>query len=274
MGLVSLTTTRNWIMLTPALGCLGAALSMSLPWPQVYRSVARGRTTGLSATACFLGVAMPIGWITYGLLIGDRLQVVTNSVTGGAGLAVLIALLSRQTELRTVRKLALSAGAAAGVLLAALFSAVAAALPGVTGTHVAPMLGSVLAVAATLAAVPQPLSLLRDRNQDLTGISPLRWRLAVLACSSWCSYGLLTGQAAVWSSALAGLAGAAIVCAVLITRRPAAAASPAVASALPVVASVPPVIRGIAPVPVRARVRVPRPVEMPTMVFRRDLVAA
>ena len=71
-------------MFASALGCLGAALSMTLPWPQVWRSVAHRRTTGLSASACWLGVALPIGWITYGLLRGDRIQVVTNSVTGSA----------------------------------------------------------------------------------------------------------------------------------------------------------------------------------------------
>src|SRR5690242_14638150 len=105
-------------MLTHSLGLLGATLSMTLPWPQVWRSVARRRTTGLSATACWLGVAMPIGWITYGLLIGDRLQVVTNSVTGGAGIAVLLAVLITRGELRG-RKLVLSAAAGAGVVTAA-----------------------------------------------------------------------------------------------------------------------------------------------------------
>src|SRR3954471_13946389 len=103
-------------MLTPVLGCLGAAFSMSLPWPQVYRSVARRRTTGLSAAACFLGVALPAGWITYGLLIGDRLQVISNTVTGGAGLAILVALLSARAELRTRRALMTSAGGAAVLL--------------------------------------------------------------------------------------------------------------------------------------------------------------
>jgi uncharacterized protein with PQ loop repeat len=219
MGQVTLSSTRKRIMLTPALGCLGAALSMSLPWPQVWRSCARGRTTGLSATASWLGVAMPIGWITYGLLIGDRLQVVTNTVTGGAGIAVLVALLLARLELRTGRKLLVSASAAAGVLVAVAVSAIAAALPDVSGTSVAPMLGAVLAAAATLSAVPQPWALLRDRNQDLAGVSPLRWRLGLAACACWFLYGVSTAQPAVWASALVGLLSAAIVCAVLTARR-------------------------------------------------------
>jgi uncharacterized protein with PQ loop repeat len=213
------------IMSTATLGCLGATLSMSLPWPQVWRSCALGRIIGLSPSATFLGVAMPAGWITYGLLIGDRLQILANTVTGVAGLAVLIALLVARADLRSGRGLAISAAAAATVGGAAGFSGLAAALPQISGGRMAPLLGAVLAVAATLSAVPQPLALLRDRAQDLTGLSVLRWRLGVAACACWSLYGLRTGHAAVCASALAGLAGAAVVCAVVAARRPDPAAN-------------------------------------------------
>jgi uncharacterized protein with PQ loop repeat len=208
-------------MLTPALGTMAAALSMSLPWPQVWRSCAQRRTTGLSATAVWLGVAMPIGWITYGLLIGDRLQVMTNTVTGLAGLAVLAALLLTRLDVRSRRTLLATAGSAAVVAGTAAASAVATALPGVSGKQAAPVLGVVLALAATLSAIPQPLALLRDRAQDLSGLSPLRWRLGLGACACWTLYGLSLGEAAVWASAAVGLASAAIVCAVIAARRPA-----------------------------------------------------
>jgi uncharacterized protein with PQ loop repeat len=206
-------------MLASALGVLGATLSMTLPWPQVWRSVARRRTTGLSATACWLGVAMPIGWITYGLLIGDRLQVVTNSVTGGAGVAILVALLLTRGELRG-RKLMLSAAGGAGVVAAAALSAASAALADLDGPAAAHALGAVLAVSAILSAVPQPLSLLRDRTQDLSGLSPARWKLGAGACACWFAYGLSTQQAAVWLSAAAGLAAALIVCSILRRSAP------------------------------------------------------
>jgi uncharacterized protein with PQ loop repeat len=216
-------------MFASALGCLGAALSMTLPWPQVWRSVAHRRTTGLSASACWLGVALPIGWITYGLLRGDRIQVVTNSVTGSAAAVLLVALLLTRTDLRHARALLPSAAGAAGVLLAAAATAAAAALPGLTGRRAAAVLGVVLAVGSVVAAVPQPLSLLRDRARDLSGLSPLRWRLGAGACSSWLGYGLITAQPGVWISAAAGLAGALTVCAVLIrdARTPAAVSGPA-----------------------------------------------
>jgi uncharacterized protein with PQ loop repeat len=201
------------------LGWFGAALSIALPWPQVWRSVARGRTKGLSATACWQGTAMPVGWITYGLLSGEIVQVVTNSVTGLAGLAVLVTVLVKESDLRTGRKLLISAAGAAGVLTAAAASVAVARLTPLGGTRAVAFLGAVLAFTAILGAIPQPLALLRDRSQDLAGLSPLRWWLAAAACASWCTYGLATGQLAVWSSALVGLASALIVCWVLVTDR-------------------------------------------------------
>ncbi len=205
-------------MLTHALGVLGAALSMSLSWPQVIKSCLQRRTRGLSPTACTLGVAMPLGWITYGLLGGERIQVVTNVVTGTAGLAILTALLITQPSMRSIRALRLSAASAGTVLTAVALSGAAAALPGVRGEQVAPFLGLILAGVSFLSAIPQPLALLRDRTQDLSGLSPLRWRLGAGACSSWLLYGIGTGQPAVWASASVGLASALTVCTVLFLR--------------------------------------------------------
>ena len=206
-------------MLIHALGCLGAALSMSLSWPQVYKSCVQRRTNGLSPTATALGVAMPLGWITYGLLSGERLQVMTNLVTGTAGLAILAALVLTQPAVRSGRVLKVSAGSAAGVLAVVLVSLAAAALPGVSGHAVAPLLGMVLAGVSLLSAIPQPLSLLRDRHQDLSGLSPLRWRMAFASGLSWFCYGVATAQTAVWMSASIGITASAIVCTVLFVRR-------------------------------------------------------
>jgi uncharacterized protein with PQ loop repeat len=212
-------------MLTHALGCLGAALSMSLSWPQVYKSCVQRRTGGLSATATALGVAMPLGWITYGLLSGERIQIVTNTVTGTAGLSIMVALLATQPSLRSARALRVSAGAAGAVVAAILLSGLAAALPGVRGSEVAPVLGLVLAGVSVLSAIPQPLALLRDRHLDLSGLSPLRWRMGAGACASWFAYGLGTGQPPVYASASVGLVSALIVCTILQLRsEPSAAA--------------------------------------------------
>lgn len=206
-------------MLIHALGCLGAALSMSLSLPQVYKSCVQRRTNGLSPTATALGVAMPLGWITYGLLSGERIQVVTNMVAGTAGLAILTALLLTQPAVRSGRSLKVSAGSAGAVLTVVLTAIAAAALPGLTGHTVAPLLGMVLASVSLLSAIPQPLSLLRDRHQDLSGLSPLRWRMALASGLSWFCYGMATGQTAVWMSASVGITASAIVCTVLHLRR-------------------------------------------------------
>jgi uncharacterized protein with PQ loop repeat len=206
-------------MLTHAIGVVGAALSMSLSWPQVIKSCVQKRTLGLSPVSCALGVAMPLGWITYGLLSGQRIQVVTNVVTGTAGLAILMALLITQPRMRSLRALRLSAASAGAVLTGVLLSGAAAALPGVRGEQVAPVLGLLLAGVSFLSAIPQPLALLRDRTQDLSGLSPLRWRLGFGACSSWLLYGVLTGQPPVAASASVGLVSASIVCSVLFLRR-------------------------------------------------------
>ncbi|WP_275979967.1 SemiSWEET transporter [Couchioplanes caeruleus] len=254
---------------TALLGWFGAALSMSLPWPQVYRSCIQGRTGGLSATACWLGLAMPVGWITYGLLSGETVQVVTNTVNGAAGLGVLAVVLWRRDDLRTGRKLLVTASGAAGVLAAVVVSVAVAALTDATGAHVAAVLGLILAGTSFVSAIPQPLSLLRDRTQDLSGLSPLRWRLAAGACASWMTYGLTTGQTAVWLSAVVGLTSALIVCSILfLAGRTAPAAAP--------VAEAVPVARGVAAVarPARGTARVVRPAAVPARVAASAVSAA
>ncbi|MFI5937722.1 SemiSWEET transporter [Actinoplanes sp. NPDC051494] len=197
------------------LGWIGAALSIALPWPQVWRSCAKGQTNGLNASACFLGVAMPVGWITYGALTGETVQIITNLVTGGAALAVLTTVLIKQRDLRQRRRLLTSTAGAAGIVTTAAAGAVATLLTTFTNTQVASVLGGVLAVTSIISAVPQPLSLLRDRTQDMAGLSPLRWRLAAAACACWMTYGFATAQPAVWLSAVVGLTSALIVCWVL-----------------------------------------------------------
>jgi uncharacterized protein with PQ loop repeat len=202
-----------------AFGFLGAALSLSIAWPQVFLSCVRRRTGGLSPAACLLAVSMPAGWLTYGLLIEDRIQVVTNVLNLVSGVAVLIALLVTQPRLRSVRALGGAAGLAGAVLLAIGTASAAAALPQVTAAGAAGLLGGVLAVSSFFSALPQPLALLRDRTQDVSGLSPARFRIAAAAAGSWLIYGLGTGQPAVWAAALVGLSSALAVCVMLTARR-------------------------------------------------------
>src|SRR3954452_13779123 len=100
------------------LACLAAALSISVVWPQVWRSCRHGRTLGLSPTTAWLGVALNLSWLTFGVLIGDPAQIVTNAVVGTGNTAVLVALLLGQPHLRDGRMLLRTAAGA--VALAAL----------------------------------------------------------------------------------------------------------------------------------------------------------
>ncbi|GAB2693207.1 SemiSWEET transporter [Thalassiella azotivora] len=202
--------------MTVLLGWLATTLSISLLWPQVWRSCLQRRTSGLSATACWLGVALSACWLLYGVLLSDTAQVATNAAALVASLAILVALLVTQPALRSPRSLLLSGGGAALLLLGAAAVLVAALLPGVDPVAVGLTFGLVISAVNTLACVPQPLALLRDPGQDLSGLSPARWVLSASANTTWLVYGVLTGQPAVWTSATTALVAALVVCGVLL----------------------------------------------------------
>jgi uncharacterized protein with PQ loop repeat len=204
--------------MTAALGFLAATLSITVVWPQLWLSVRHGRTNGLSPTSCWLAVALNLCWLTFGLLIGDPAQILTNSLVGLGNGAVLVALLAGQPRLRSARMLRRTAtGAAALVLLAA--GCGAAVLLGAAPAAVGAVLGAVVGVVGALAALPQPLSLLRDPDRDVSGLSETRWRLGASACATWVGYGWLIDQPTMWLSAGVGLACSLTVCATLRSRR-------------------------------------------------------
>jgi uncharacterized protein with PQ loop repeat len=203
-----------------ALGLLATCLSISLIWPQVWLCCLRRRTGGLSPTAGFLSVALNLSWLTFGLLTGDRAQWATNAVVGLGNTAVLVALLVTQPQVRERRVLARHASPAAGLLAFAGGTASMAFL-GTPPSAVSTVLGAVTSVVAAATACVQPLSLVRDRGQDLSGLSRTRWCLSAGACSSWAGYGWLQDRPAVWASATIGLGCALVVCAFLFASRPA-----------------------------------------------------
>jgi uncharacterized protein with PQ loop repeat len=202
-----------------ALGLLASFLSISLIWPQVWLCCRRRRTGGLSPTASFLGVALNLSWLTFGLLTGDPAQSVTNAVVGLGNTAVLVALLVTQPQLRAWRVLARNSSAAAGLAVFAAGGVAATTFLGTAPAAVAAALGAVTSVVAAATACVQPVSLLRDRAQDLSGLSRTRWWLSAGAFSAWTGYGWLQDRPAVWASAAVGLGCALVVCAFLSPRR-------------------------------------------------------
>jgi uncharacterized protein with PQ loop repeat len=220
--------------MTAALGFAAAALSISLVWPQVWLSCRRGRTRGLSPTACWLAVGLNVCWMTFGLLAGDPAQVVTNVVVGIGNSAVLVALLLTQPQLRTRAVLLRSAAGAAGLATVAASGVGAVVVFGAASATVAPVLGAVVSLVAAAAACVQPLTLLLDRTVDLSGISATRYRLGACANASWVGYGWLREQPEVFLASGIGLGCALVVCTLLVTRRrtPAVVALPGRRAAL------------------------------------------
>ncbi len=201
-----------------ALGVLASTLSIALVWPQVWLSCRHRRTGGMSPTGTWLAVALNLCWLTFGLLTGDPAQIVTNAVVGAANTALLLALLVTQPQLRSRRILLRTALAAVALAALAVGCAAAVAVLGAAPDAAAALLGPVACLTGAAAALPQPLGLLRDRTQDLSGLSPARWVLGAGSSASWMLYGLLLGEPAVWLSAGVGLGCAVVVCSVLRSR--------------------------------------------------------
>lgn len=213
------------------LGFLAASLSIAVVWPQVWRSCRHRRTLGLSPTSAWLAVGLNVCWLTFGALTGDAAQMITNAVVGTGNTAVLIALLLTQPQLRTRRMLLrTSAGAVVLVVLAGA-SILAVVVLGARPAAVAATLSAMNALVGSINALPQPLRLLRDRAQDMSGLSVARWRLGAGACASWTSYGWLGHQPAVWLGAAFGTTCAVLMCLILSSRtaQPASPRKPAIA---------------------------------------------
>jgi uncharacterized protein with PQ loop repeat len=215
---IAVHRTEHRSTMIAALGFFAAALSISVTWPQVWRSCRHGRTLGLSPTASWLGVALNLCWLTFGLLIGDPAQILTNSFVGMGNAAVLVALLIAQPHLRTRPMLLRTATGAVGLVALAAGSYASVAVLGAEPAAVAAMLSSVIFLVGAAAALPQPLSLMRDRTKDVSGLSATRWRLGAGSCASWVSYGWLIDQPMVWLSGGFGLCCALVMCVILQTR--------------------------------------------------------
>jgi uncharacterized protein with PQ loop repeat len=201
------------------LGFLAAALSIAVIWPQVWLSCRQGRTLGLSPTSSWLSVALNLCWWSFGLLTGDAAQILTHVVVGAGNTAVLAALLLAQPRLRAPRMLIRTAAGAAGLAALALASLGSVEFLGADPAVAAATLGSIIGLVGAAAALLQPLRLVLDPAQDLSGLSSTRWQLSAGSCAVWSTYGLLIAQPMVWLSAGFGLGCAVVMCALLRSRR-------------------------------------------------------
>ena len=77
--------------LVAAVGALASLLTISAFLPQVIRSWTTRSTRDLSYGTLILLVSQSIGWLSYGVLLGDPALMITNSVTCVFAILILIA---------------------------------------------------------------------------------------------------------------------------------------------------------------------------------------
>ncbi|WP_104525263.1 SemiSWEET transporter [Blastococcus atacamensis] len=205
--------------MSAALGVVASTVSIALVWPQLWLSCRHRRTVGMSPTGTWLAVALNVCWLVFGILTGDLAQIVTNAVVGAANTALLGALLLTQPALRARAALLRTASGAVCLMAFAAGSAAVVVVLGADPAVLAGPLGATASLVGAAACLPQPLSLLRDRTQDVSGLSPSRWVLGAGSSAAWTAYGLALGQPAVWLSAAVGLVCALVVCGVVLGPR-------------------------------------------------------
>src|SRR3954453_12118913 len=147
--------------MTAALGFLAAPPSPAMVWPRVWPSSRHRRARGLSPTTGWLGVALNLCWLTFGLLTGDPAQIITNAVVGVGNTAVLTAMLITQPHLRSRRTLLRTSACSAVLTALAAGSLGAVAVLHAAPAAVAAPLGAVASLVGVAAALSQSLSLLR-----------------------------------------------------------------------------------------------------------------
>lgn len=195
--------------------------STVLAFPQIWMSCIRGRTQGLDLTACLLAPTLSAAWLIFGLLTGDMLQITVNAMTLSCNAAILLALLMRRPDTRSapmlIRSLPLPVLLGVAVLAMSSLAVTGLLSFAVAGSAV----GMVTVAFSFVALVPQPVALLRDRTQDMSGISLGRYALTVLSNTLWTAYGLLIASPIVTASALLGVSSAVVVvyCVLTVERR-------------------------------------------------------
>ncbi len=156
----------------PVVGVVGVLLNQVFIWPQVRRALVTAE--GVAALTVLGGLLARTAWTAYGSVLDDAALVVGN-LTVAIGFLVLLLVLARSG--RPVRPLA-----AAGVLVAVVVAASAAAGPLV--------LGWVAVVSAAVVNLPQMVRALTDRDR-LAGVSVPTYLLVAAASSCWLTYGVL-----------------------------------------------------------------------------------
>lgn len=159
-------------MLVTALGLLASGVFLIRLLPQPIRLARSGVAAGVSPLAALNAVSSAVAWMAYGLLQADPVIWIVSVIALIPGVWQVALLRARVSR----RDLGL-----ASLFVAALLAAAAA---GVLGLALA---GSVLVTAG-----PQVRQALVE--DDLSGIAPGTWWVALLDAATWGAYGLAVGD--------------------------------------------------------------------------------
>ena len=194
-------------VLLAASGWLGGALVVARVTPQALLCFRSKVTSGVPVAGVWAWLANDLGWLVYGLSAGLAPVWASSLLL----LALDVTLLSSFAAQECVSRRALP-----GVLWLSLVVAAAAASE--------QLLASVLLVGAAAGTLPHAWE--AARAEDLSGVSPLSWRLGVADGSLWLCYGLFMADVPVLASALLTLATSLVVLAFLRSSRPPQGVSP------------------------------------------------
>jgi uncharacterized protein with PQ loop repeat len=154
---------------------LAVVLALTHPVPQVVRVLRTRSVAGVSGSTTWIGFAVNLSWATYGVARG-LLPVAVLSAAYVAGYVVIGALLVRGGNRR-----GLGVGTLAGLGL------IASVVLGGWG-----LLGTVLALAVVPQFLPQVVE--AWTGDDLTGLSPGSYAVAVLDGVVWGGFGLVVSD--------------------------------------------------------------------------------
>lgn len=154
------------------LGAWCTITSLMFAWPQVWRSVRRDTTHGISPVSIVYGLTGSVLWFVYGVSMG-RVPIWFSNASFIASQCIIIAVLLRHGRVRT--PLLAGFGFGLAVLLAVLVP-ISATWVGATAIFV-----------SSSSLVPQVLHIARTEN--LHGISISSWVITIVSAASWMSYG-------------------------------------------------------------------------------------
>lgn len=155
---------------------LAVVLALTQPVPQIVRVLRTRSVAGVSGSTTWIGLAVNVAWVTYGVARGLA-PVAVLSGAYVAGYVVIATLLVRRGNRRGV-----GIGLLAGATLAAIT---------LTGGW------SLLGTALALVVVPQYLPQVVEAwtSDDLTGLSPGTYVVAILDGVVWGGFGLIAADA-------------------------------------------------------------------------------